>query len=379
MLYNENIRLVGIMIAIIGLISCSKNFLEQKPNTTLYVPETLEELRELLDNEKLINQHTYLDILSADEFYYTDTFASSLRTSERYAYSWSKQVFGEQETVADWDIPYQQVNYANQVLNKLQHITVTPLNQQLYNTVMGTALFIRSFAYFNLLQVFALPYEKNTMPNEWGIPLRMTEDVKERSKRATLQQSYEQIIQDLKTATALLPAGVMIYKNRPSAPAAWALLARTYLSMRFYEEAGAAADSSLRLYDSLLDFNQLDKQSESPFVSTNPEILYLSRIDTKVNSQLVGFASRGCFIDSGLLAAYSTGDLRRSIFFKAGIGGSIPKNSYVGERTFSLASQWMNYTSYVVNAMPGQAEQQQLFRTSIPYFGKGGKPVVLQH
>jgi len=328
--------IVGLMswVALIAMVSCAKsNFLEQKPNTTSYEPETLEELQELLDNEKLINQHAYLGILSGDEYYYTDPFTSSIPASEKNAYIWATKIFGADETVTDWDVLYQQVNYANQVLEKIKDIPVTALNKSLYNTVKGTALFVRGYAFYNVAQVFAMPYDKSSAQQDWGIPLRLGVDVMEKSKRATMQQTYEQIIQDLEAATALLPA-TTLRRNRPSTAAAWAMLARTWLSMRVYEKAGAAADSSLHLHDALLNFNELNLQSDNPFSSTNPEIIYLGRMDPRATSLLVGFASRGCFIAPALYAAYAPGDLRRSLFFKTMTGSAVPKGSYYGELTF---------------------------------------------
>src|SRR3981189_1202195 len=86
-------------------------------------------------------------------------------------------------------------------------------------------------------QLFAPVYDSvssRSLP-AMGIPLRLTADVNAPSTRSTVQQTYDQILGDLQQAVVLLPAAVpYANRNRPSRPAAQALLARVYLSMRNY-------------------------------------------------------------------------------------------------------------------------------------------------
>src|SRR5690606_25043925 len=114
-------------------------------------------------------------------------------------------------------------------------------------------------ALYNLARQFALPYEEKTAKGALGIPIRLEPDVTVRSTRATLQQTYDQIIHDLEVAEALLPDKAPgTDRNRPYKTAAKALLARVYHGMGKYGEALVYAKSTLELYGRLMDFSKLD-------------------------------------------------------------------------------------------------------------------------
>jgi hypothetical protein len=131
-------------------------------------------------------------------------------------------------------------------------------------------------------------------------------------------------------AKDLLPAEVSTaYRNRPNKPAAFAQLARVYLSMRLYDKAGAYADSSLRLYDTLINYNTRDPQR--PFDRYNTETMYQSKfVETNVlKTGPVGI------VDSTLYNSYATNDLRRLLFFTVNQLTGKPgfKSSYNGTIT----------------------------------------------
>ena len=147
-------------------------------------------------------------------------------------------IYQGEGNIGDWNIPYEQVLYANVVLDGLKNVAVTAVNGQQWNSMKGSALFIRAYAFYNLAQVFALPYNPATANEHLGIPLKLTPNVDESIKRSTLEQTYKQILNDLLTAKDLLPEAVSYNnRNRPNKPAALAQLARVYLSMRQYDKA----------------------------------------------------------------------------------------------------------------------------------------------
>src|SRR5258708_17108525 len=124
-----------------------------------------------------------------------------------------------------------------------------------YNQVKGSALFYRAFAFHQLAQLYCLPYS-STAGIDLGIVLRLTSNITAPSIRSTVQQTYTQIINDLKQAAILLP-GLTLYPTRPTKTAAFGALARTYLSMRDYSNAAIYADSCLKRDSTLLDYTSL--------------------------------------------------------------------------------------------------------------------------
>ncbi|AEV96599.1 hypothetical protein A4D02_20755 [Niastella koreensis] len=321
-----NIIYLFLLLLCWSLISCNKKgFLDEKPNSNVVVPTTLEDFQQLLDNEAILSLTPALGELSSDNFYITTNYWQLLGKKEKNAYIWAADIYEGEGKLADWNTPYEQVFYANVVLDGLKNVDVTANNQQQWNNMKGAALFIRAYAFYNLAQVFALPYKAETATTNLGIPLKLTPNVDEVVVRSTLEETYNQIINDLLIAKDLVPDAVTVYLNRPNKPAANALLARVYLSMRNYEQAGVYADNCLKLYNSLIDYNTKDAASSKPFERTNAETMYQS----KFSETNVVKAISNCIVDTLLYSQYAVNDLRRSLFFTINSAGRVNfKNSY---------------------------------------------------
>lgn len=313
----------GWLLALAALITggCKKTFLNKLPSTALVVPSTLSDYQQLLDNTAVMTGTPVLGEVSADNFYLPTSFWQTIDPQERNAYRWAPDIFGGQGLIDDWDVPYQQVFYANVVLEGLHTIPVTSVNQPQWQTEQGSALFLRAYAFYNVAQLFAPPYDGPTAGSALGIPLRLHSDVSAPSVRSSLDATYSQILADLRQASGLLPPTLPTpYLNRPSRPAAFALLARVLLSMRDYPSAGLYADSALQLYDSLLDYNTLSVQTRFPFSKLNAEILYQSNT-VNYTQCMAALAYPNTIIDSGLYQSYRAGDLRQTLFYQLNTSG----------------------------------------------------------
>ncbi|MDO6433312.1 RagB/SusD family nutrient uptake outer membrane protein [Flavitalea sp. BT771] len=310
-----------VLLTVFSLCGCNKSFLDKLPSTALVVPSTLADYQQLLDNTLVMTGTPLLGEVSADNFYLPYNTWQALDSRERNAYVWAADLYGGQGQVDDWDIPYQQVFYANVVLEGLAAIPVTPANRQQWESEQGSALFLRAYAFYNVAQLFAPPYDSATAAADPGIPLRLHANVTDPSIRASVAATYEQITRDLRLARTLLPAAIpTLNLNRPSQPAALALLARVYLSLRAYDLAGHYADSALQCYDSLIDYNTLDPQGRFPFSKLNAETIYQSNI-VGYTQCLAAIAYPNTIIDSTLYGAYSPQDLRRALFYQLNANG----------------------------------------------------------
>jgi len=181
----------------------------------------------------------------------------------------------------------------------------------LYNQLQGQALFYRSYAFYNLVQVFAMPYNPQTAGSDLGIPLRLTADITLRSTRATVQACYDQITNDLRTAVTLLPVKTLS-PTAPSQIAAYAMLARVYLGMADYTNALQFANSCLAGNPVLTDYNTLNSPTSISISSTLvPEDIYHSAM--YYYDALV--IRRETVVDTALYRSYADNDLRKSKFF----------------------------------------------------------------
>lgn len=214
---------------------------------------------------------------------------------------------------------------SNVALETVHTVPETSYNIDDRNRAEGSAYFSRANAFYQVAQYYAVPYNQNSSSTDAGIPLRLTSDINEKSVRSSVKETYERIIADLMQAAALLPVTPTIV-SRPSKPAAFAAIARTYLAMEDYKDAELYADSCLQLKNFLIDYNTLNAAAAQPFAMFNPEVIYAS---TSMTAPM-HYVNNGC-IDSVLFASYTTNDLRRTLFFQSNGAGTFGfKGSYDG-------------------------------------------------
>jgi hypothetical protein len=149
--FNKKIKHMRItflyLLMLFLLLSCRKEWLETKPQQSLVVPTTLEDLQGLLDNTSNVFNlgQPFLGEVSCDDYYVTyDNWQSLYSPQEKNAYIWATDVY-EGTLVTDWMLPYQQAFYSNYVLENIGNITPTVTTQSAWNNIKGTALFCRGF------------------------------------------------------------------------------------------------------------------------------------------------------------------------------------------------------------------------------------------
>lgn len=313
-------------------VSCKKGLLDDKPDKSLLIPESLSDFQALLDNLNIMNVTPALQNIAADDYYTTDAGWLALTTQmEKNSYLWQQKIY-ENTPDPDWNTLYQQVFYANVVLDGLNKLKPDNTSQTTYNQIKGSALFYRSIAEYNLVLMFAADYDSSTATQLPGIPIRTSSDVNIKSSRGTLQQTYDAILNDLNMAEGLL-ANTAAFKSRPCKMAVYALLAKVNLSMRNYKSAEANATSCLQLSSTLIDYNTLSVSASKPFPSplsaVNNEVIYYSSL----NSFSFNRAST-TVVDTNLYKSYDANDLRKTVFFNKGVNGYSFKGTYNGNISF---------------------------------------------
>jgi starch-binding outer membrane protein, SusD/RagB family len=306
-------KICYILFLIPMLWSCD-GFLDPKPDQSLLVPTTLDDMQALLDNNVVMNSHGNLSSISSGEFWMSNEgYAGTASLTVRAAYIWSEDLYPDGSS-QDWNVPYQMVFYSNVVLEALEKFTGE--RGARYNHIKGAALFFRAFAYYQLLQEFAPPFQvgggNESLP---GIVLRSDPDVNLPSLRSNLSDSYAQVIADLSEAREVLPDFVE-FKTRPSKAAANSLLARVYLFTFEFAKAVEASELALTQYTDRLDFNRINVNLARPFVRFNEETIFYSQV-----LSVPFFSSNLTFVDSVLMKAYPVGDLRIPAYFDPRPGG----------------------------------------------------------
>lgn len=304
--------------------SCKK-FLQEKSVKSYTIPEKVSDLQALLDYYPYLNTtDPPAGELSNGDYYLTDANWLALFSDyERRIYSWEKSNIFEPEN-NDWLYSYMGLNVANTVLDNINKVDAGIDPTQL-NSVRGQALFFRAKIFLQLVVIFSPAYDPNTNGDRLGLPLRLNSNFNEVSVRASVHQTYEQIVNDLKAAIPGLPIS-QVSPLRPSKAAAYGLLARTLLLKREYKQAGLYADSCLRLNNKLIDFNTLNSAATYPIPKLNAEVIFESSMPASGPLN----ASRA-MIDPDLYRSYEVNDIRKTVFFRNNNNGTFAfKGSYEG-------------------------------------------------
>lgn len=331
----KTIFLSTILITIILSSSCKKQneWLDVKSKNTDVVPSTAKDYQALMDNTTVFNfGQATLGLISSDVLNITySLWQSAGTTEEQNAYIFADRIFDNPANSSSaWSNPYRNIEYCNVVLDGLEKIQNTT-DENVWRNIKGQALFYRGLNLLKLSQDFTKPYNETTANTDLGLPIRLSSDINVKSVRSTLKQTYEQIIDDLKTSETLLPVNSN-YQTRPSKTAAQALLARLCLIMGNYEEALDNSSKALITNSTLIDFNTLNVSAELPF-SAYPN-----------NKEIILFIQSGAYattlyyyvnIEKDLYELYTVNDLRKVLFYRMGADNLVYfKGQYTGNSYF---------------------------------------------
>lgn len=311
----------------VALLSCEK-FLDKKSSNTITTPITLADLQALLDDALYMNQTRTpaMGEAASDNYYLRPGRLEARETWLQMLYVWKPY---EYYYPNDWSSNYTPVFNANYCLDMIKKISSNQDNRDSWNNVYGSALFFRAYYFLMLSWNYAKAYNEATAQNDLGIVLRKGSDFNVPSARASVQQSYSQIIADAKESIAYLPA-LPAHVYRPSKCAAYGLLARTYLSMRLYDSAYKYANLALEIKSDLMDFNGddgiLGVTRALPFQKFNKETIFYTEMSGGGASILL--INTYIAVDSSLYADFESDDLRKQAYFQLNGGYYTFKGNY---------------------------------------------------
>jgi len=331
------IKLLPISLLIITA-SCGKKYLDYNPVSNQVVPKKVEDFQAMLDNTNAMNESSAVNLgmIGGDDYYvtagqYSATGALSAADFTKNAYIWAEQIYVGRETPIDWNSAYNHILLANYAIEGTDKIERTTDNQDKWDQLRGGAYFFRGYNLFLLSQLYCPVYNAATAGTDFGLPLRTDSDPTMKFPRASVEATYQQIIEDLTEAEALLTDKSTI-TYRPSKAAVCAAFTRVYMQMGDYAKAKDYADKCLAIQNALINYNSLIIPATNTFTFPasgvgNAEIIFMEA------AAFVGITNNLFNADSTLLKKYVNGDLRNKAFFIP-VGTKINfKGSYKGSLT----------------------------------------------
>lgn len=220
-----------------------------------------------------------------------------------------------------WQNGYGVINRVNNILDALPTINDASIGA-VRDAIRGESLFLRGWMYFELVRYFAQPWGFTADNSHPGVVLRTTPtkgSVGLAKARATVAETYKQIIDDLTEAERLLPAS---NSGRANKAAAAGLLARVYFQQNDFTNAAAAANRVASAGAALnSDVREVFDKNDTP-----EAVFQLLSTDQNNAAGAVNGNFRAVDFDSPfylddayartLFSSATTGDKRRNLFLQ---------------------------------------------------------------
>ncbi len=217
-----------IQVIALALLFASCDYLDIKPVGKV-IPEKTTEFRALMVSAYNTGfDYKYLLSLRADEvippgdaYYYTNLIDFAI---------WNDNSPSMTATYP-WSTAYKSIFYANSVIADVM-TAEEDTDEDSREQLLGEAYLLRAFVHFDLLNLYAKPYDPATAATDDAIPLALKIDIEQDYYKATVAKVYEQVFSDIEQGKANLTVD-----KQPAATA-----------YRFSKQAADAFEARVRLY-----------------------------------------------------------------------------------------------------------------------------------
>lgn len=327
------VSLLGIGLSLTG---CSRNFLDQEPESSLLGANFWKTESDL--KQGVVGAYSSLRGMGGFSYW---VFGEMRSDNTTFQYNEPQRGQENREFVDEflvtpdnilirdyWRQCYEGIARCNDVLDNVDRI---PMSDAAKSQAIGEVKFLRAFHYFNLVRQFG------------GVPLKLsitTSPAQANSKgRASIDEVYTQIIADLNDAVAQLPA-VTDYaaadKGRVSKGSANALLGEVFMTQKKFGEALVAL-RKVTGYSLMSDYASIFTPANKNNVESIFEIQYLGAVPDLSSNLMYQFApfNSGTVVtqDPGtnlnytsgwntptadLIASYEPADIRKNVSLAEG-------------------------------------------------------------
>lgn len=282
-------KYIALLITFAIFASCS-DFLKEYSQDEAYV-------RSYVDLDELLLGDGYMTISSASDigsaavlstryFPYIHLMADEVKenltsTASHYSananqrffgwYTWQKEPGIDYQGLtlrtedADWNQLYKHISITNMVLAEIERFSGSnETERSAISRIKGEAHFLRAAYYFILVNLYGKPYVASTASNNHGVPIKLTEFIEDENfSRNSVQEVYDQILKDLKSAEDYLADTSTISIYRANLAAAQLLKARVYLYMQNWDDAASYADKVIASDYRISDLNDFTTPTDS--------------------------------------------------------------------------------------------------------------------
>jgi hypothetical protein len=298
-------KYILLFVAAIAVSSCD-DYLDITPIGRV-IPETLDQYRAVLTQGYVTYpEHKSLTAVRTDELTMNE-FSDEINVY-RDIYLWKDINPDRITTTFQYQDLYTVIFYTNVIINEAsQKLAESPEKRQL----VGEAYALRAMAYFDLINLFAKPYNVATSGSDKGVPLALKVDLEQVFVPQSVEVIYNQIISDTNEAKNLINIDTQTkgINYRFSKAALYTLESRVYLYQQQWQKSLDAANKALAINSNLVDL-----KATSVFATKYDSKESILALEDGYINGLKGAS----YASPDLIAAFSkTTDLRFPLYFLA--------------------------------------------------------------
>lgn len=301
---NKIIKLTAVLLLMVSASSCKK-YLDVQPVGKV-IPTTVEDFRALLNSGYTqFPDHKSNLAFRTDELLMNNDEPSAPIFRDQY--KWNDENPDANSRELPYGRFYTSIFYANSVIADIENKAgKTPETAQ----IKGEAFMLRAYNYFELLNLYAKPFNKGTAAADRGVPISLAIDIETNYKPSSVEAVYNQIFSDLAAGQALMnvdnfSAGL---NYRFTKRAALALTARIHEFRGEWEAALKASQDALAMNSQLEDLNSETAVSPNNYLSKEN----IMSMEDAFNDDV----TRSSFMSPHLIGIYDqTADKRFGLYF----------------------------------------------------------------
>jgi hypothetical protein len=240
----------AILLFSLALSGCSKDFFETSPSGDLTDEEALSStknidalingtMRYLMESSTSQDNPGYAAVMLTQETMGDDAIARDGVYGFRDSYPYRDPFDNTtRRALFFWSFQYKVIDNCNNVIASVDAAQGSDAEKKY---LKGQAYAIRGFVYLNLVRQYQFTYVKDKTAKAVPIYTEPATPTSVPGSRATVEQVYNRVIEDLTQAETLLNGFTRSVKDRPNLNVVKGLLARTYLTQQQWSLAAAKA------------------------------------------------------------------------------------------------------------------------------------------
>lgn len=275
--------IIASALLVFSLNSCDEFLSDAPSKSTSVVPSTIEHMEYALNRYSDFYQETNMAaFLGADTYgllkEMTDNKSSMPGINPVQFATWDIEGRANYTRATTFSQEYKKIFIANMVIENLPSISGDADRKA---HLEKEAKFIRAYSMFNLVSTYCLPYT-DANKGEMGMTLKNSTSFEELAERATLEDTYKYIEENLEAALGLTNDMTIVNNKythwRANKAAVNGFAARYWLQRGDYDKAYQYATTALSSHDVLVNYNTDMYYSTKPSYKTvngvQVEILY---------------------------------------------------------------------------------------------------------